>query len=143
MTKARTAKEGVFAAPAVAVSLLPKVICPICSPAYAALLSSIGLGFLGSTAYLLPVTVVLLALAVGSLLFRASSRRGLGPFGIGLVAVACVLVGKFWLDSTAAGYVGVGMLIIASIWNAVPKRTAPNFCPECLPAEDGSRTEGT
>ena len=40
------------------VSLLPKVICPMCSPAYAAVLSSVGLGFLVSTAYLLPEATI-------------------------------------------------------------------------------------
>src|SRR5712692_7940119 len=92
--------------PGIGVSLLPKAVCPICSPAYAALLSSLGLGFLATT-YLLPVTVGFLPVALVALVFRASSRRGFGPFGIGLVATAWVLVGKFWLDSTAASYVGV------------------------------------
>lgn len=133
-----TWRETIAMLPGVGVSLLPKAVCPMCSPAYAALLSSVGLGFLGSTTYLLPATVTLLALAVGSLFFRASSRQGLGPFGIGVVAAACVLVGKFWLDSPATSYIGVGVMIIVSIWNAVPKPTAPNFCPECLPTEAGS-----
>lgn len=133
-----TWRETIATLPGVGVSMLPKAVCPICSPAYAALLSSVGLGFLGSTTYLLPVTVALLTLAIGSLFFRASNRRGLGPFGIGLVAAVCLIVGKFWLDSPAMSYVAVGALVSASIWNAVPKRAAPNFCPECLPTEDGS-----
>lgn len=60
-------KEGVIAGPAVGVSLLPKFVCPLCSPAYAALLSSLGLGFLVSTTYLLPLTFVFLSLAIGAL----------------------------------------------------------------------------
>jgi len=134
----RTAKESVLAAPAVAVSLLPKVVCPICSPAYAALLSSLGLGFLASSTYLLPVTVGFLAIAIGALFFRASKRQGLGPFRIGFVATACVIVGKFWIDSTSVIYVGVGLLIVASVWNAVPKRKTPDVCSACLPSEHGS-----
>lgn len=130
-----TWRKSIATLPGIGVSLLPKAVCPICSPAYAALLSSVGLGFLGSATYLLPVTVTLLAVSVGSLFFRASNRRGLGPFRLGLVAAVCVLVGKFWFDSPATSYVGVGVLIIASIWNAVPK---PNFCAECLPTEAGS-----
>lgn len=68
-------KEGVIAGPAVGVSLLPKFVCPLCSPAYAALLSSLSLGFLVSTTYLLPLTFVFLSLAIGALGYRASSRR--------------------------------------------------------------------
>lgn len=133
-----TWKDSMATVPGVGVSLLPKVVCPMCAPAYAALLSSVGLGFFGSSTYLLPATAMLLALAVGSLAYRASSRRGLGPFGLGLVAAACVLVGKFAIDSPTTSDVGVGVLIIASIWNAVPKRTVPHFCPECLPTEADS-----
>jgi hypothetical protein len=33
--------EGVLTVPAIAVSFLPKVICPMCSPAYTALLSAL------------------------------------------------------------------------------------------------------
>ncbi len=37
----RTWKETALAVPGVGVSMLPKVICPVCSPAYAAVLSSL------------------------------------------------------------------------------------------------------
>ena len=134
----RTWKEGALAGPAVGVSLLPKVICPVCSPAYAAVLSSVGLGFLISTAYLLPVTLVFLSLAVGTLGFRASPRRGRGPFWMGLGAAASVLTGKFWLDSQALMYGGVGVLLLASAWNAIPRRPTASSCPACLPTGAGS-----
>jgi hypothetical protein len=133
-----TWKEGVLAGPAVGVSLLPKLVCPLCSPAYAALLSSLGLGFLISTRYLLPLTLVFLSVAVGALGFRASTRRGNGPFWIGFAAAVGVLIGKFWFDSPAMTYGGVGLLVLASIWNAIPARTTATVCPACLPTEAGS-----
>ena len=133
-------RETVTTLPGVGVSLLPKAVCPICSPAYAALLSSVGLGFLGSTRYLLPVTLTFLIAAVGSLFFRAASRRGLGPFWLGTVAAIGVLFGKFWFDSAPATYVGIGLLITASVWNAIP---TPTFRLACLPTtEAGSQNEG-
>jgi hypothetical protein len=58
----------------------------LCWPAYAGLLSTLGLGFLISTAYLATLTAAFLALAVGSLAFRASRRRGFAPFWLGFVA---------------------------------------------------------
>jgi hypothetical protein len=127
--------EGVLTMPAVAVSLLPKAICPICSPAYTALLSSLGLGFV-ATKYLVPVTVGFLVVALAALGFRASSRHGLGPFAVGLVAAASVLSGKFWFGSDLTTYVGVGLLVVASAWNAFPKH--PVLCPACLPTEPGT-----
>jgi mercuric ion transport protein len=136
----RTWKETALAVPGVGVSMLPKVICPICSPAYAAVLSSLGLGFLVSTTYLLPVTVALLAVAVGALAFRASSRRGLRPFWMGMIAASSVVAGKFWVDSATMTYAGVGLLVFASVWNVIPRRA--NIC-SCLPADAGSTSEGT
>ena len=129
--------EGVLTAPAVVASLLPKAICPICSPAYTAVLSSVGLGFIATT-YLLPVTIGFLAVALATLGFRASKRRGLGPFTIGLGAAACVLSGKFWLGNNSTTYVGVVLLVVASAWNAIPKR--PALCHACLPTAPGTGT---
>lgn len=131
----RTWKEAVLAVPGVGVSMLPKVIRPTCSPAYAAVLSALGLGFLVSTTYLLPVTVVFLAVAAGSLRFRASSRRGLQPFWVGSIAASSVVAGKFWLNSPTVTYAGVGLLVFASVWNVVPRRA--NSC-SCLRAAAGS-----
>src|SRR5713101_4798896 len=113
----RTWRETALAVPGVGVSMLPKAICPICSPAYAAVLSSLGLGFLVSTTYLLPVTVIFLAVAVGALAFRAASRRGLRPFWVGVIAASSVVAGKFWLNAAPITYAGVGLLIFASVWN--------------------------
>ena len=137
----RTWKESSVSLPAVGVSLLPKVICPMCSPVYAALLSALGLGFLIST-YLLPLTMIVLSLAVGSLFVRASRRRGLGPLWTGMAAAGCILFGKFFLDSMTLTYAGVGVLVAASVWNAVPRRPIVDFCPACLPTEATQRREG-
>jgi len=113
-----------MAIPGVGVSLLPKLACPFCWPAYAGLLSSVGLGFLISTKYLLPVTAAFLVLSVGALAFRARGRHGYGPFALGLFAAAGVLVGKFLWESNPAIYAAVGFLVIASVWNAWPVRVA-------------------
>ena len=56
----RAATPGALTMPALAVSLLPKAACPLCSPAYGAVLSVLGLPFIGTTTYLLPVMLILL-----------------------------------------------------------------------------------
>jgi hypothetical protein len=127
----RTLKQSLMTIPGVGVSLLPKLACPLCWPAYAGLLSSVGLGFLISTRYLLPVTAAFLVVAVGALAFRANRRHGYGPFVLGLFAAVGVLLGKFWWESNRAMYAAVAVLVIASVWNAWPHRAAvPDCCAE-------------
>ena len=121
----------VTAAPAVGVSLLPKVACPACWPAYAGFLSAIGLGFLLNNAYLLPLTAVFLAIAVGALAFRARTRRSFGPFCLGLGAAAVVLIGKFGFDSNVTMYGGLLVLVTASLWNSWPRKFQGASCSAC------------
>lgn len=124
----RTWKQSLAAIPGVSLSLLPKLACPFCWPAYAGLLSSVGLGFLISARYLLPVTTAFLVVAVGALAFRANRRHGYRPFLLGLFAALGVLVGKFWWESNPVMYVSVGVLVMASVWNAWPHRATVSDC---------------
>jgi len=125
-------KQGLLGLPSVGISVLPKLACPPCWPAYAGLLTSVGLGFLISTAYLLPVTVMFLALALRALAFRARRRHGYRAFLLGLLAAAGILLGKFVWDSNPTMYGAVGLLVIASLWNSWPIRTATEAtCSEC------------
>lgn len=124
----RTWKQSLVALPGVGVSLLPKLACPLCWPAYAGLLSSVGLGFLISTKYLLPLTIAFLVIALGALAFRAKNRHGYGPFLLGLIAAIGVLVGKFDWNSNPALYSAVALLVVASLWNAWPHRVTRASC---------------
>lgn len=124
-------RQHILSAPGVAISMLPSFACPICASASIGVLSSFGLGYLLSKAYLLPTTIALLVLALVGLGFRAQRRRGFGPMALGAVAAATVLVGKFKVDSAIATYAGVGMLVVSSFWNAWPRRRAADACPAC------------
>ncbi len=115
-------KHTLMMAPAVGASLLPKLICPMCWPAYAGIVSSLGLGFLIGTAYLLSVTAAFLVVSTGALAFRARQRRGYAPFWTGSVVAMVVLLAKFRFDSVAATYAGVMLLVAVSIWNIWPRR---------------------
>jgi mercuric ion transport protein len=133
-----TFKQTMAALPGIGVSLLPKLMCPACWPAYAGIVSALGLGFLISAKYLLPLTVSFLAITATALGYRASRRHGYGPFGLGLVAGAVILCGKFYFDAAQATYAGVGLLIAASVWNSWPRRAAAApLCPACVPADAG------
>jgi hypothetical protein len=127
-------KRGLAVLPGIGVSLLPKLGCPSCWPVCAGFVSALGLGFLISTKYLLPVTVAFLAIAAAALGFRASRRHGYGPFWLRLVAAAVILTGKFYFDAAQVAYAGVGLLVAASVWNGWPHRAAYNpVCPACVP----------
>lgn len=124
--------------PGIGAAFLPKVACPACWPAYAGFLSSVGLGFLLDSTYLLPLTAVFLASAVGALAYRAKRRRGYRPFLLGIVAAAIVMIGKFAFESDPAMYAGLATLIGASFWNTWPRRQAAATCPACV---DGPTTK--
>lgn len=124
-------RQSILAVPSIGVSVLPKLACPACWPAYAGLLTSIGLGFLISVRYLLPLTIVFLALALAAMLSRARDRRGYGPFLLGVLAASGILLGKFALDSRPTVYVAIGVLAVASLWNSWPRHDTSNDATAC------------
>ncbi len=86
------------------------------------------------------MTAVLLLLAAGSLAFRASRRRGLQPFWLGLWAAVLVPGGKFYLESAVATYVGVILLVhglpVERLAASLQRHPLP-CC--CVPAKGGSQ----
>lgn len=109
--------------PGALLSALPVVGCPSCWPAYAGVLSSLGMPFLMDATWLLPLTAGALALALAALGFRARRRRGFGPLLLGVAASAAVLLGKFVVNLNLMVYAGTALLVGASIWNSWPKPT--------------------
>lgn len=133
-------KNSAVALPAVGLALLPKLTCAACWPAYAGILSALGIGFFDYTPYLLPLTAVFIAVTLFALGFRARNRRGYAPFALGAIGAAVILAGKFWLDMDTALHGGVGLLVGASLWNAWPRKAALPACGACAPgpADSGS-----
>ena len=118
---ARTWKQGLLAIPGIGVSLLPKVACPLCWPAYAGLASSLGLSFLLSATYLMPLTAGFLLILLAALGNRVRQKRGYRPLLLGLAGSGVVLVTKFVVEINAGVYAGIGILVLASLWNAWPQ----------------------
>lgn len=133
-------KETALAVPGIGAALLPKLTCGVCWPAYAALASSFGVGFLTSAEYMLPITLGALTVALGALFYRARQRRGYGPSWLGLLAAGLVYAGGFQWPSDPTMYAGAGLLMIASVWNVWPiKRKIVASCESCAPDPMGAK----
>lgn len=119
--------------PAVGAALLPVGFCPACWPAYAGVLGALGLGFLLDRAYLLPLTTALFGLALFALAFRAKSRRGYGPFVLGVLSAGLMLTFKFVYALTPLVYAGLAGFVVASFWNAwLKQESKAGSCPKCV-----------
>src|SRR5690242_18373915 len=86
----RVWREGWVTFPGISVALLPKLACPLCWPLYSGIVSSVGLGFLICTKYLLILTIAFLILTFGALVYHAKQRRGYRPFVLGIVGAVAV-----------------------------------------------------
>lgn len=75
-----------------------------------------------NTLYVLPLTVMCLIVALVCLGFRARSRRGYGPLIIGTAASAMMIGGKFRFANDYVTFLGIALLIAASVWNSWPHR---------------------
>lgn len=137
---ARTRWQAVAASlPAVGTALLPKLTCPLCFPAYAALLGALGLEFVDYTPYLLPLTAAFLLVVVFVLVRQFRATGNVFPLLLGIVASALVLTGKFQLESDWLMLGGVALLVAAVFLGGRAKPDAVASCPACAP--DGSEQQ--
>ena len=113
-------RPELFGIPVSALSALPA--CPACYPAYAGILTALGLSGLANARAQAVLTAVLLAAVLGALVYRARSRRGFGPFALGLLGSVIVAVSKFLIVWDPGTYFGVTCLLVASLWNVWPLR---------------------
>lgn len=111
-------RNTVAVLPAIGTALLPTVTCPACWPAYAGVLSTLGVGFVNYTPYMLPLTAVFFALALASLGDQARRRRNFAPLLVSLLAALLVIIGKFAILSALTVYSGIALLVGASLWNS-------------------------
>ena len=130
------------ATPAIASALLPKLTCPACWPAYAGLLSTLGLGFVDYTPYLMPLTIAFLLIALASLGKSSKGEGNYKPFLLGVLAAATVVIGKFELEMESAMYGGIALLMAAFVWTSWPKRNCSiGSCAACEPQKGEEQNE--
>jgi mercuric ion transport protein len=120
--------------PGVGAALLAKASCPLCYPAIGGFLTSIGLGFLFEGIYFYIIMSVFFGIGLFGLAFRAKSRRGYLPFWLGLVGSCIAILGRYYANEIIF-YVGITILIGASIWNLIPKKES---CSACVNSTGGT-----
>lgn len=123
----------IFSMLAGAPALLPALGCAGCWPAYAALLSAAGIGFVNYTPFLLPLMMVFSGAGLFGLFLRAHNRAGYGPFLLGIVATTAIFAGRFWLSVPPLIYLGATAFVVAAIWNlrARPRQVAAPVDCDC------------
>ncbi len=106
--------------PGIGAALMPNLACPACWPAYAGILSTLGLGFLINGPYFFLFIGILLSISLYSLAHKAKTRRGYLPFWLGCLSMVIIIVGKYYELPEYIFYSGAALLVIASVWNNVP-----------------------
>lgn len=121
--------------PAVGTALLPKLTCPLCFPAYAAVLSALGIEFLDYTPYLFPLTVVFLAVSIMVLALQTRRSGNFVPLVIGIIASFVVLFAKFWLEADGLTTGAIIALVVAIFLGTRAKSIVNGSCPACVAGE--------
>lgn len=135
-----TRGQTLAAVPGAIVALLPAAHCPACLPAYAGVLSAVGLGFLLNDRVLAPLIGALLVLGVVSVGWSTRSHRHAGPLVATLTGSAAIVAGRLVWSVPLALYGGAALLIGAALWNVWLKRSVRTaVCPKCAtqPSTEG------
>jgi hypothetical protein len=98
-------------------SSLFAIACPLCIPAFGALLSSIGFGFALNFQFLRGTVIALLLLSVFSLAWSARLHKQWAIFFFGTLGAGLVYGGRHLWYSLPLMVIGALMLISASVWN--------------------------
>ena len=118
--------------PTVGVAFLPKLLCPLCFPVYAAILSALGLEFVDYTPYLLPLTVAFLTISLGVLVMQTRNTGRTAPLLLGVAASAIVVIGKFHFDLDWLTTSGVVLLIVSILLGNRSRPSSAASCPACV-----------
>ncbi|GJQ27815.1 MAG: hypothetical protein HBSAPP02_28470 [Phycisphaerae bacterium] len=109
--------RALAALPAAVLPLLPSFTCPLCLPAYAAVLSSFGLGFVLDNRVQRPLILLFLAVAVGSVAWSARERRARGRLVVVVLASIAVIAGRIVWNIPSLVYAGILGLVAGAVWN--------------------------
>lgn len=126
---------GFAVLPTLGISLLPKLTCAACWPAYSAALAALGIGFVDYTPYLGWLMAAAIVVTGAVLIRHALRQRRFAPLLLGGVAAGMLVTGKFWLENEVVMYLGAVLLALATVWSAWSARN--RGCANCLRPETG------
>lgn len=124
--------SGFAVLPALGVSLLPKLTCAACWPAYSAALAALGVGFVDYTPYLSGLLAAAIAITGLILVRHARRQRRYAPLLVGIIGAGVLTVAKLGFDHTEMTYVGAALLTLATLWSGWTARQAG--CNGCAAA---------
>lgn len=117
--------------PAAAAVFLPATFCPACYPALGGLLSAIDLGAYAER-LLAPLMLVLLVAALSGLAYQGRRGGDYRPLAIGSLGAAAMYGGQFWLACSPVKFAGIALLVVASLWNVLPRlKRSGQDCSAC------------
>lgn len=117
-------------------SILAVVLCPVCKPALAALLGTLGLGFFAKAEVMQSALIIFLVLSVGGFFFSyLKIHKHLPPFLLSIAMAVAVYLGRYVyfgeLENNILTYGGIVGLALLSVWNfTIKKPSAP--CGTCV-----------
>lgn len=124
-----TKKVGALAPTGSIASILTVILCPVCKPAIAVFLSTVGLGFVVRESVLRPLLLVFLALTVGGLAWSyLKVHKNFWPFLVGMAMSAGLYMGRYVyfgdLENQVLTYGSIAGLAVVSVWNLLIKPRA-------------------
>lgn len=93
------------------------LFCPVCVPAIGAFVSSIGLGFAATTAFMYPMLGLVSAMFLLGLSWNYWRTRNIWPLIIGIVGVIAIPLGRYVIVSTPLIYGGVAAVLGSGGWS--------------------------
>jgi hypothetical protein len=106
----------------VILSFFPK--CPFCWAAYMSIFSTLGLASVPYMPWLQPVMMVFFLVNIFTLFMIARKRNNYTSFAFSVTGALMIMVSKFMTASLLLTYLGLLMIITASLWNLVFKKLA-------------------
>lgn len=93
------------------------LLCPVCIPAIAAFLASIGLGFFATKEVVWTLLALFGVLFLLGLFLGFKRHKNPYPLLIGALAFLSIPIGRYVIGVLALTYIGVVVAIGATIWN--------------------------
>jgi hypothetical protein len=126
---------NIFASSGSLGSILTIILCPVCKPALAAFLGTLGLGFFNQTGVMQSILILFLIVSIGGFfLSYLKIHNNIMPFLISLMMAISIYLGRYvYFGSTENNiltYGGIIGLILISIWNFTLKK--PSSCKACI-----------